>query len=190
MLSDKIKEVIQHQGKALNLHDKAELIRNLIFIHQVIVATENLMLTAAACASSELQSYFLEHYEEERGHADWLADDLRTAGVDVKKRPLDLLATQFVGTQYYLIQHIHPTALLGYMAVLEGSPMPIEQVEELEALHGKDLLRCLRFHAEHDVDHREELWKVIDSQPEHLHSVILNSAVQTARYLAQFTGQP
>jgi hypothetical protein len=82
-----------------------------------------------------------------------------------------------------MIKHVHPAALLGHMAALEFDPVPLAMVEHLEALHGKHIMRCVRYHAEHDLDHQQELAAVIDKAPSELHSLILESAVHTARLL-------
>jgi hypothetical protein len=87
-----------------------------------------------------------------------------------------------VGTQYYLIKHSHPAALLGYMAVVEGDPVPLEVVDLLERTHGQDLFRFVRFHALKDLEHRTELFEVIDHAPQPLRGLISQSAENTLYY--------
>lgn len=178
-----INAVLAIRSKLLNLGDIDTLKTNLAFMHQVIAASERLLEEAASEASGDLKAYYLAHLEEERQHEKWLADDLLSHGVDVKKLPLMRKAVEMAGSQYYLIKHVHPACLLGYMAVLEGFPMPLELVDQLEQLHGKQLIRTLRFHAEHDPEHRKEVFRMIDKEarPE-----ILSNAVQTAIYLNEF----
>lgn len=167
----------------LDLTNRAVLIANLCFVHQFISASERLVDEAAQEATGELRDYYLEHAEEERGHAAWLAADLLTAGADVMKIPKSRTAVAMAGGQYYLMKHVSPAALLGYMAVLEGNPMPMEMIEHLEALHGVDLLRTVRYHAEHDIDHGAYLAQMIDKTKD---GIIMESAVQTALYLNEF----
>ena len=81
-------------------------------------------------------------------------------------------------------RHQHPAALLGYMAALECQPMPLEMVAELERLHGKPLLRTLRYHATHDQDHGEELMRVLAAVPDYLRALVLSNAQFTAMHLA------
>lgn len=159
-------------------------------MYQVIAASENLLRTAIeACDGSEfgnlLSAYLQAHLTEERGHEKWLAADLATAGIDVKAMPLSLKAVEMAGTQYYMIQHVHPVSLLGYMAVLEGNATPLETVEELEAAHGKELFRTLRYHAEHDIDHAKDLDDFIARVPKDLMQHVINSANQTKYYLIE-----
>lgn len=159
-------------------------------MHQVIAASENLLRTAIdACDGSDfsnlLSAYYQDHLAEELGHEQWLAEDLATVGIDVKAMPLSLKAVEMAGTQYYLIHHVHPVCLLGYMAVLEGNPIPLERVAELEATHGKALFRTLRYHAEHDIGHAKDLNEMIDKVPENLMQHVINSANQTKYYLTE-----
>lgn len=163
---------------------KEALIANLAFTQQVISASEGLMEEAISRSSGPLKAYFVEHLEEERGHARWLADDLKTAGIDMSKMPLIRRAVEMAGSQYYLIKHVSPVSLLGYMAVLEGFPIALGTVNALEAAHGTDLLRTLRYHAEHDLDHRKALFSMIDQHP---CEEIMQSAMLTANYINELS---
>jgi hypothetical protein len=160
------------------------VIANLVFVYQVIIATESLLEEAIEASEHALRDYFVSHLEEERDHQAWLAEDLRSAGIDVAKMPLSQIAVEMAGSQYYLIKHVNPASLLGYMAVLEGFPIALEVVTELESQHGKDLFRTLRYHAEHDIDHSKELFAVINQCAD---PIILRSALQTATYMNKFT---
>lgn len=165
MLSEKIIQTIAQlraSSPRIDLTSRGNLIHNLLWMYQVIVASEPLMEEARSLSSPTLASYLRRHLDEERDHAKWLADDLLSVGVDVRTTPLNRNAVELAGTQYYLIKHVSPVCLLGYMAVLEGFPFPVSACDELEELHGKDVIRCLRYHAENDIEHRKELFKVID----------------------------
>lgn len=164
----------------LDLLDRDAFCKNLVFMHALMVASEPLLQEAIEHSDGALGVYYSAHIEEERGHAAWLADDLKSLGVTVGEP--SYIAAACAGAQYYLIRHAHPAALLGYLAVLEGYPAPLEVVDMLEGHYGKDAMRCFRFHAEHDVDHRADLVKMIESVPEH-HDLITNNAVQTLNLL-------
>jgi hypothetical protein len=167
------------------------VIANLTFLHDAVVASERLLIDAAAQAEAlprsafhdNLAWYYRSHLEEERGHVTWLRDDLKSAGV--APGVPDRLAMAMVGTQYYLLKHVHPAALLGYLAVTEGDPTPIEAVEAQELLHGEKLMRFVRFHAVKDLDHRKEVFELINLAPAQLHSVISHSAENVLEYLVQ-----
>lgn len=177
----------------VDLRSRTTLVDNLIFAHQIIVASEQLLDFAVHRLAAEPRSgfeavllqYFRDHAEEERGHAAWLVRDLATAGATVADRPLSWDAVQAVGAQYYLVLHAHPVALLGYMAALEGAPMPIADVDALEALHGPELLRTLRYHAEHDVGHCADLRRMLDQVPPALQAAVMRSGEATADHWAR-----
>lgn len=176
---------LRSTAPVVDLHDRAKLIANLVFVHQVAVASEELLQLAHDCESSaELRDYFAAHRDEERGHAQWLADDLATLGVDITKQPLSRTAVAMAGSMYYMIRHVSPLCLLGYMLVLECFPMPLSVVEDLERTHGEKAMRTVRYHAKNDIDHGADLRKVIDEQncPE-----IQLCAIETARYINEFT---
>ncbi len=107
-------------------------------MHAVIRASVPLMelaldRTRARAATGDplagpLAGYLEEHIREEEGHDAWLLEDLRAAGGSPEDAlgplPSPLIAS-LVGSQYYWIEHHHPVALLGYIAVLEGyAPAP------------------------------------------------------------------
>lgn len=167
------------------------VIDNLLFIRDCVVATEKLLEEGADATlvlspssfHSALLQYFKKHLEEERGHLDWIERDLRAAGV--QGRETCRYAMALVGTQYYLIKHVHPVALLGYMAVVEGDPVSIDVVEAIENEHGFEALTFLRAHAVTDLEHKKELERMIDSAPEALRPLIERSAENVLQYLIQ-----
>lgn len=168
--------------RSIDLMAPAVIRRNLSFAMQLMVASEGLLRAsivrlqhAAEPFSQELHSYFLEHLAEETGHYEWMAEDL--AGEDVA---FHWGAAELAGMQYYLVEHVHPAALLGYMLVLECFPMPLEVVDQLEAVHGTKLLRTLRYHAVHDQDHGRDVLAMVERAPEQLKQWIYQNAIQTA----------
>lgn len=178
-LSERIIQVVSAMQQQSPRHDLTQpnvLVRNLVWLYQVMTASENLMEVAFRLARQPLRGYLEQHIDEEHDHAKWLAEDLASWGIDVTTLPLNRHAVELAGTQYYLVHHVAPNELLGYMAVLEGFPFPLEVLEQLEAIHGKTVLRCLRYHAENDIEHRKELFRVIDMVGDER---ILENAVRT-----------
>lgn len=161
----------------LNYAEKAVYAGHMRLLHQIMTASEG-MLEEAARIDSPLQSYFAEHLEEERNHEKWLARDIENLGAQVGS--MEYLAAGLAGTQYYLIKHVTPLALLGYMALLEGYPASDEQVRQLETLY-PDSVSTLKYHAVHDREHRAELSKQLDAVPEEFHELIIWNAAQSAR---------
>lgn len=171
---------VMNRWPIVDLGDRLTFLRNLLFMHRIIVASESLLEVASKNASGAIRTYYLNHLEEERRHDEWLAEDLLSADIDVRSCPYDCLAVATAGAQYYLIHHVDPAALLGYMAVLECFPMPIDRLEWLESIHGTRLCRTLRHHAVHDVSHAVDLLAAIDSVDARRFELISQNAVQTA----------
>jgi hypothetical protein len=199
MLSDVLLKHIRNVKRALFTIDASRLdavIANLIFLHDAVVASEQLLIEAATSADllpqsayhARLAKYYRSHLDEERDHVKWLREDLKSVDVNVPAELPNKFAMAMAGSQYYLLKHAHPAALLGYMAVLEGDPTPVEVIDSLERTYGKQLLRFARIHAVKDLEHRKELFEVIDDTPDSLRSLIaystdntLNGMIQAAR---------
>jgi Iron-containing redox enzyme len=167
-------------------------------MHNVVCATVPLMdecLRVLAGQddplSTTLRAYFGEHIEEERGHDDLVLADLDALGLGpgfVRDRPPYAAAAALVGAQYYWIRHVHPVVLLGHVLVFEGRPMATERVEQLVASTGlpADAFGSLRLHAALDVDHRQELRRLLDrlDLPPRLEGALGVNALATVRHAA------
>ena len=120
--------------------------------------------------AAAVADYLDGHVDEERGHDDWLLDDLALLGVDpeeVVRRPPPAAVAALVGSQYYWVEHVHPVALLGYMLLLEGYPPSAATVDELRRAtgHPAAAFRTLLAHADLDPHHGAELDAVLDRLP-------------------------
>jgi hypothetical protein len=151
-------------------------------------------------SAGPLARYFGTHAEEERGHDDWLLEDLAVIGVP---QPETLLAgdlgddiAALAGAQYYLIRHYHPACLLGYIAVLEGCPPDAAVTGRLPALTGwpAAAFRTVAEHAALDLDHQRDLdalLGVLKLSPAVTAAVARNAAftaVRAARLLRSLAG--
>ncbi|MDP8904642.1 MAG: iron-containing redox enzyme family protein [Chloroflexota bacterium] len=167
-------------GRRLFGHPRiGELYAEYLFTsHCIIRASVPLMQRARERAAvlrddpvaSIVADYFATHIEEERGHDEWLLEDMASLGVtreEVLTRPPSAAAAALVGAQYYWIEHYHPVALLGYVALLEGYPPVAAEIEELRRRtgYGADAFRTLSLHGELDPRHGEELDHVLDTLP-------------------------
>jgi len=171
----------------LDLTAPAVLVENLILVHHIIRASEDLLIAASGAIlrgngspfDERLRSYYIKHFSEELDHAKWLTADLASVGVD----PLDVMPRQciidLVGGQYYLVKHVHPVALLSYMAFLEWGAMPMSMVEELESIHGTQLLRTIRHHSKHDIAHGNDLAEMLDAAPPQHHALLIANGAHT-----------
>jgi hypothetical protein len=167
----------------MRMNDSAAFKEHLRVLFHIIRASFNLLVCARDRSSDPvLRAYFLDHANEESSHDIWLGKDLEDSGVEIGDCPM--LAAQLPGMVYYHIHHTSECALLGYMLVMEGFPMPLQVVEMLEEIHGKDLLRTTRYHAEHDPAHSKELFAVIDNLSDQQKAVVRKVAIETAAQVA------
>jgi hypothetical protein len=177
---------------------------SLIVTHAVVRASVPLMETALREArrlrgdpvSSALEDYLERHISEERGHDDWVLEDFEALGYSRQtalERVPSATAASLVGAQYYWILHLHPVSLLGYIAVLEGSPpdegqlMKVVERTKLPAAAFSTLIR----HARLDPYHRDELDRVIDALPltQRQIDAIGTNAARTVALLARLTDE-
>jgi hypothetical protein len=153
----------------------------LAFWYQVIIASEQLLRDSVALLKDEgwekdLKQFYQKHLEDELNHAKWLKEDLGSHEV-----VLHYGAAQLAGMAYYLILHVHPVALMGYMMALEGNKIPLEFVESIEREHGATAARTLRLHAEEDPGHYEEL-SSFEIAPE-WRDLVENTRIQTLKLI-------
>lgn len=151
----------------------------LFLVHSMIRASVPLMEAAEAEArrlgdadpvAAPLADYFAVHRHEEEGHDDWVLDDLEVLGVsreEVRRRVPSTTVAELVGAHYYWLRHVHPVALLGYLAVLEGNPPKVDELEDIQRRTGlpRDAFRTLVKHAHLDPRHRDDLNDLIDRLP-------------------------
>jgi hypothetical protein len=178
---------ILHGYPAIDLESPVVMRRNLAFMMQMIVTSETLLRVSISrlepsldIFDMDLRAYYAQHLEEETGHYEWMQADM-----EGEKYAFHWGAAELAGMQYYLVQHVHPAALLGYMLVLECLPMSMALIEHLESIHGEKLLRTLRYHAVHDQDHSRDLLAMVWGAPEQVQTWIYENAIQTAHRLGR-----
>ncbi len=169
--------------------------------HAVVRASVPLMEAAAASCQPHITSdplaagmfrYLSHHIPEEMHHDDWVLEDLEVLGVcrqDVLARIPPPAVAALVGAQYYWIRHFHPVALLGFIAVLEGTPPDVEYFErtaDRAGIHRNAFSNLLR-HGRLDPRHRDDLDRALDALPltEDHHALLGISAFQTIHLLAR-----
>jgi Iron-containing redox enzyme len=130
-----------------------------------------------------------EMHGDEPGH-DSLAD-LEALGVDtvgLRGRPPPEKVAAVIGTQFFWIRQCHPVAILGFLEIEAYHPTPaaVERLIERTGLP-RDGFRHLLLHAELDVEHAEELHRLLDSLPlePHHEQLIGLSALQTMALLIE-----
>jgi len=179
----------------------AELYPEFLFlVHSMIRASVPMLYAASReCraqahdddVAAQLADYYARHAKEETGHDEWLLDDMRVLGLDrasVLARLPSVTVASLVGAHYYWIHHVHPVSLMGYLAVLEGNPPLVEQLEEFQVRTGLPAaaFRTLVKHAHIDVGHRRDINRQIDrlSLTPRLASLLTLSALHTVDMVA------
>src|SRR5215469_4548304 len=169
--------------------------RSLEFLYFCCIASEELLLDGAKAAESRedlfsrhLGTYYRAHFEEEKGEIALLVKDLAFIGINPRASAPNPIAMGMIGSQYYMIKHLHPVCLLGYMAIQEADPTKVEVIEKLEEAHGKGLFSFLRLHAVKDLEHRKDLIALIDQVPSALRQPVIESTDNALAYLGRFYG--
>jgi hypothetical protein len=169
--------------------------------HAVIRASVPLMESAAISCKARMSSdpvaagmfcYLSRHIPEEMHHDDWVLEDLEILGMcreHVLARIPPPSVAALVGSQYYWIRHFHPVALLGFIAVLEGTPPDIKYFEgtaDRAAIPRAAFSNLLR-HGKLDPRHRDDLDRALDALPltEDHHALLGISAFQTIHLLTR-----
>jgi hypothetical protein len=127
-------------------------------------------LSPADPLAAGLVDYLHRHAEEERGHDEWLLQDLASVGVgpaELLGRPPSVAVAALVGAQYYWVLHYHPVCVLGYLMVIEGSPPSRRSLLDLQRRSGlpASAFRTMLEHADLDADHAAELADLLDRLP-------------------------
>lgn len=170
--------------------------------HSIVRASVPLMEATLECCRAPARlsdpvlrlfaDYLERHIVEESGHDEWILDDAEVMGIQRRallERIPKRTALQLVGSQYYWINHYSPVAMLGYIAVMEGTPPESEFIEDVARRNNLPLEAFSSFllHAKIDPKHRADLDSLLDILPlskEQLGLIGL-SAVQTIQYLAE-----
>lgn len=146
-----------------------------------------LALAAGRLGPSEaaMHSRFLNHLAEERGHEKLCSNDLKALGFkpeDFRELPQTSCLYHSV---YFLIEHGHPSAILGYAMVLEGvsASKGDRLVRTLNELYGKAATGFLRLHAEADKEHTASNRPVLEAcETRHLEVISTGVAMIEAQY--------
>lgn len=148
--------------------------------------------TCAAAASrlgnehSEVRYYLYDHMMEEKGHEEWVVNDLEVVGVSrravVEYRPSNALLA-LNGFNYWSADRRHPCSVLGMVYALEviasvyGGPIA-SAIKESLLLHDDRGISFISSHVTMDAEHMAELRLILNRiHDEPSHSAIIESAV-------------
>jgi hypothetical protein len=134
-----------------------------------------------------LHHRFGKHIAEEKKHEKLCVHDLRILGFSVSDFPERHSTRMFYEPQYFKIEHRDPTALFGYILVLEvlgavgdGRAM----METLSRAHGANSFSFVKLHCEEDPDHIEKGFAMVEGCTAAQLALIEENAWQTAHAYA------
>jgi len=121
------------------------------------------LLASAASRTTDAsyQKALLAYMNEERGHDEWILDDIRAIGGDAEAvrngRP-GAACELMVAYSYYAIEHVSPFALLGSVHVLEGMSVALAHgaasaIQSALGVRHEKGFSYLRSHGTLDIEH-------------------------------------
>ena len=116
----------------------------------------------------ELRAYLEQHIEEERGHEEWVLNDLERLGYDrdavVASQPL-AETISMIGSQMYVVNCLRPAGLVGYVYMMESRPPNAGLLRALQETYSipPDAMTFLSRHGETDIGHAQELRHVLNT---------------------------
>ncbi len=121
------------------------------------------LLASAAARTTDMsyQKALLSYMNEERGHDEWILDDIRAFGGDaesVRNGQAGAACQLMVAYSYYAVEHVSPYGLLGSVHVLEGMSAALathaaNAIQKSLDVRQDGGFSYLRSHGELDVQH-------------------------------------
>jgi pyrroloquinoline quinone (PQQ) biosynthesis protein C len=153
-------------------------------------AAESIRRTVAP-HRGEIADRFRDHAAEERGHEQWILDDLEALGEDrasVQKIQPCTAIQAYLAYSHHIARSPHAVGLFGQAYVLEGGAVQSSDfmvrglIERSGIPNIENAVKYFQLHGEVDVDHVDSLVKALDwvTEPEDQHAVKL---------VAEFTSQ-
>ena len=176
--TDEARRAFESNSKVLDIVANGlplERYRKLLLELYHVVWHFNPVCAAAASRVSDAHKqvrYFLyDHMNEEKGHEDWVVNDLDAMGVRVGQvldyRPTDMMLA-LNGYNYWAADRRHPCSVLGMLYALEviasvyGGPMTAAITESL-LLQGDRGISFISAHATLDAEHMADLRVILNT---------------------------
>ena len=154
--------------------------------HHVKHTVRLLALALARCGPDDpsYQNALIEYIVEERGHEEWILDDIYALGgnaEEVRTATPRSPCRVMVGHAYYLIDHVSPFAMLGMVHVLEGMSVALaaKAVAALQRRLQTDTgagFKYLTTHGGLDVEHTKLLESLIAELPSSRSQIVIDAA--------------
>ena len=176
--TDEARRAFESHSKVLDIVANGlplERYRKLLLELYHVVWHFNPVCAAAASRVSDAHKqvrYFLyDHMNEEKGHEEWVVNDLDAMGVRVGQvldyRPTDMMLA-LNGYNYWAADRRHPCSVLGMLYALEviasvyGGPMTAAITESL-LLQGDRGISFISAHATLDAEHMADLRVILNT---------------------------
>ncbi|GEM_PF-4756937 len=138
--------------------------------HIIRSSVDLMILALSSCpveADENFLTYLEKHIEEEREHYQWALEDLQSATAHSELFLARTFRTEVIsvpGIAYYQVRNFTPYAVLGYMLALESNPPAVDLVTGLphKTSLASSAFRTVLVHAEADIEHSAEIYKLID----------------------------
>jgi pyrroloquinoline quinone (PQQ) biosynthesis protein C len=154
--------------------------------HHVKHTVPLLALALARCGPDDpsYQNALIEYIVEERGHEEWILDDIYAIGgnaEEVRTATPRSPCRVMVGHAYYLIDHVSPFAMLGMVHVLEGMSVALadKAVAALQRRLQSDTgagFKYLTTHGGLDVEHTKLFESLIAELPSSRLTIVIDAA--------------
>jgi hypothetical protein len=150
-----------------------------------------LLASAASRCNIEYDIFFhrfIDHASEEKNHEKLVLNDLKALGTPLQQ--YDMSVPPIWQTQFYMIEHVSPLSLFGYILFLENLSLyesigPHVYKRCLE-VYGKKATSYLRVHVEEDPSHVDKLFDIIDKLPQGEHQNVVDSLLITSSLYRNF----
>ncbi len=147
-------------------------------------STRLLCASAARFSLSQhkLHQRYVEHLSEEKGHEVLAKNDLKNLGFSAEEFPELAPTAAFYQSQYFMIEHIHPSALFGYILVLEGISVSRgkQALALTEEAFGRKCSTFWHVHANEDEDHLPKALAQIEGMQGLEREAVIKSMIQSA----------
>ena len=140
--------------------------------HHVKHTAPLMALAASRCGARDrgYQSALFDYIAEERGHEEWILEDIEALGGDalgVRNGAPRFPCKVMVGHAYYLVGHVSPYGLLGMIHVLEGMAVAlassaVQAIGRTIAAAGGAGFKYLTTHSDLDVGHAKTFERLVD----------------------------
>jgi pyrroloquinoline quinone (PQQ) biosynthesis protein C len=154
--------------------------------HHVKCTAPLLALAVSRCSPDDkrYQSALFEYINEERGHEEWILEDIEALGGNpdsVRQSAPRFPCKIMVGHAYYLVDRVSPYGLLGMVHVLEGMAVALASDAVLairKTMPGasESGFKYLTTHSDLDTEHTKLFEKLIDEIDQKYLTLIIESA--------------